>query len=206
MDHYEIYTWTAMLCFPVAHLLQLKNYITVTQSERTSYLIFSSLIIVNILSFLSNRETTKVGNWISFIIPSILELLIILIIIEKDDPKQNTGLFTISFFIILLSSIYYLLNINIYIKHAVGLIPAFLFPMGVVFTYLKLYTTKRHKQATGIVSWSIIFFLMFSVYLLSNHHNNFIDTILFLLPAILSIMLIAKLYHIKKKTFVFKSR
>lgn len=202
MDHYEIYTWTAMLSFPVTHLLQLKKYITETQSERASYLIFSSLIIVNILSFLSDKETTKVGNWISFIIPSILELIIILIIIEKDDPKQNNGLFTISFFIILLSSVYYLLNINIYIKHAAGLIPAFLFPMGVVFTYLKLYTSKTHKQATEIVSWSVIFFLIFSAYLLSNHPSNFINTFIFLLPAILSILIISKLYHIKKKKLV----
>ena len=132
-------------------------------------------------------------------------LVIILIIVEKDNPKQNTGLFTISFFIILVSSIYYLLNINIYIKHAAGLIPAFLFPMGVVFTYLKLYTTKTHKQATEIISWAVIFFLMFSTYLLSNHPYNAVNTILFLLPAILSILIIAKLYHIKQKKLVFKA-
>lgn len=192
----DIYSWLAMFSFPVSHLLQLKKIIDEQHAEDVSYLTFTSLILGNICSFIYTNKASDIRSWFNFIVPSVIEFLIVLIIFEKERhySKSETRLFMISFLIILGVAIFYFMHANSYLRDIAGITPAFLFPMSVVFTLLKLYTAKTKKQASSILSWYLMVFGMLGAYILSEKYSHWKSILAFLLPAILSTLVIYKLY------------
>ena len=198
MNFWDYYSWMAMLSFPISHLLQLKKIIDEKHAEDVSYLTFATMIIGNISSFIYTNKIYDVRSWFNFIVPSIIEFIIILIIFEKKSKPKETHLFVASFIIIVCVAIYYFTHASSYLKDIAGLTPAFLFPMSVIFTLLKLYTAKTKKQANSIISWYLMVFGMLGAYILSEKYYHWQSICAFLLPAILSTFVIYKLYTNKE--------
>lgn len=195
MKFIDYYTWIAMLSFPISHILQLIKIINEQHAKDVSYLTFGGLILANITSFIYTNKALDIRSWFNFIIPSILELLIILIILDKEHQAKDTLLFIISFSIILAISVYYYLHASDYLRDFIGLLPAFLFPISIIFTLYKLYNNTTNLQANSILSWYLMIFGMLGAYIVDDRYFHLKSIFAFLIPAILSGIVVYKIYH-----------
>ena len=195
----QYYSWIAMLSFPISHLLQIKKILTEHHVEDISYLTFSSLIIANITSFIYVNKIQDLRIWFNFIIPAILEFITVLIIFYHRDKKRERRLFIISFIIICLIFGYSYFNYRHYLHNIAGLITAIIFPMSVIFTLHKLYLSKHPKQANHIISWYLMITGLLGMYIISEEYTDWKAIMAFLVPAILSGLVIYKLYQKKQE-------
>lgn len=194
----EYYSWMAMISFPLAHFLQLIKIINEQHAKDVSYLTFGTLILANIASFIYTNKALDLRSWFNFIIPSVLQLLIILIILNKEHQSKETLLFLISFAIIVPISIYYYLHASEYLRNFIGFFPAFLFPVSIIFTLYKLYNNKSKQQANSIFSWYLMVFGMIGAYIVDERYLELKSIFAFLVPALLSGIVVYKIYQDKK--------
>lgn len=203
----KYFSWIAMWCFPISHFMQIEKVISSKHTDDISYITFLSLIIGNMASFIYTNKMTNIRSWFNFILPSILEIIVILAVYYKHDKHREKKIMIIGFIITSVLIGFLILNLDnlkkIRNRDIYGIVPAILFPIGTFFTLYKLEKSYKKGGSNSIFSWVLFTIGMIGVFILDGKYKDIISISAFLIPAVLSSLIIFKLYNDQKKEYFY---
>ena len=199
MDWKILVTNLAMFSFPISHLIQIHKVVNSKKAgEDLSVGTFLLFIISNMAAFLYTMKGFILPNIMNFIVPSLLEILLVYYILKRDrnETLESYIYSVLSIAIIVLGIVSYAYKFTHIIKHA-GIIPSIVLPLSIA---LELYTIYQNPHPGNtdkltVISWVLIWLGFIGCYILVGRYKSPESIMSFLVPSILTAWAVAKLSH-----------
>ena len=193
MNLKQIVTNLTMFGFPISHIIQLKKITATEGKEDLSIWTFILFIVANMSAFIYTTEGFSPPNIMNFIIPSLIEVMLIYYIMKREKYNKivisTSTLLCIVIIILGITSSVYEMPFN---KYA-GYIPSIVMPLSVIMELYTLYSDKNPKiDIYSIISWFLVLISLIGCYILAGRYKSFESIMSFLIPSIITLFVVGK--------------
>ena len=198
MNWEVIITNMTMFGFPISHLMQLQKVISTNDTEDLSIWTFILFIVANMSAFIYTTKGFNTPNIMNFIIPSIIEGVLVYYIMKRDKYDDINRFLSMVFCIVVIifGCIAVLYKFPRITKYS-GWIPAVVMPISIIMELISLYQKKKPNEKTDkstLISWVLILIALIGSYILAGRYGSIESISSFLIPSILSIWIVIKVY------------
>lgn len=213
----ELFEWAPGIIFPLSHTIQIIDMYKDKHNREIKHIktpmhlgldptTFLFFYIGNLGAFLFNRKYFSFKTWLAYILPSILEIYIIVFANELENDRKKALTYGIVMSVILTCMLLFtyrlcydndLSNKINKIGEYAGFLPAILFPLGILLQLIKIIKEKSIEDVSRD-GWILMFVANVGCYVLTERYTNWKSISAFVLSAIFSISIV--IYIEKRKS------
>ena len=206
-DIIELLRWSPGIISPLSNIMEIIKMYKTRKSEGVDSLTYLLFFLGNIGGFLFNRKYKSIKTWLAYILPSILEIYILILKFKYENNEKQKLAFSIPLSSILgitLFGIFFFKNnkkfklmIN-YISDYGGFLPGLLYPIASILQLVKIIKSDNVKGLSEY-TWILLFICNVGLYFLSGRYYNWKSILGFLGSAILNIVVVFYIVHLREK-------
>ena len=168
-----IISWFPGIIFPLSLLFTIYKIIHDKSVDGINPFTYFIFFIAGCIGFLFSKNILKLNNIFGFLVPTILNIIIIFI--YYFHKNKTFMYYSLLFASVIYSLVYYLYKYNLNLikkyNHVLGMVVNLLLPFATFLQLLKIYKNKSSK-GISIITWSLQILGNIGLYFLEAHYDD----------------------------------